>query len=520
MTLPDDVNLPALILLGGIGIILLLWLLGSGRSRSNPRQSAQLIAAVQAERDVLRANHAVDIATLEARLDEAQKRAQGELGAALKLKEAERANGVLAAERESLNRDLAAARERLQAIGEDLETQRGEAGQVPKVVHERDQAREEVRRQSDTISELRAELQETVNKLSKATAERENTGDLVNRLTREREEGIQDLQRQVEINQDLRRDVKTLGTRLQEENGAHANVQSLSSELEALRTRAESLSRTVRAREETIHELRNAVSRLEAGTSTGAASQEQASALRIAQEREQSANEALSRLAYDRDGLQNRLTAAERQEREARAEVEKREALMELRLQKINELERRLRDQHGQIHAAMRRAEAAEEIVASGGAMDGDAPAVIVDTAAERRAEALAAELADAQTARKALVHEMEVLREQVGAQGDPRAQKALAGAKVEIDELKAEVSRLRAAPPVSTIDPDEIAALKSTIRNLADRFVRNAEGILDVEPEEMSLAEKIRAFKAARDARTRRPLRIAELKKPGSAGK
>ncbi len=520
MTLPDDVNLTAVILLGGLGILLVLWLIGSGRSRSNPRQSAQLIAAVQAERDVLRANHAVEIATLEAKIADAQKRSQSEMGAALKLKEAERANGVLAAERDALGRDLAAARERLKAIGEDLETQRERVGQVPKVVSERDQARQEVERQSGVITGLRGELQEAVNKLSKATADRQTTGDLVTRLTREREEALQDLQRQVEINQDLRRDVKTLGTRLQEQSGGLESAQSLTGELDALRTRADSLSRTVRAREETIHELRTAVARLEAGASAAGGAPDQSEALRLAQAREQSANEALSRLAYDRDGLQNRLIAAERQEREARAEVEKREALMELRLQKINELERRLREQHGQIHAAMRRAEAAEEIVAAGGLDGDDARAVIVDTAAERRAEALAAELADAQAARKALAREVETLRASAGNEGDPRAQKALAAAEVEIRELKSEVSRLRAAPPVTPIDPEEMATLKLTIRDLADRFVRNAEGIVDVEPDEMSLAEKIRAFKAARDAKTRRPLRIAELKNPGTGSK
>ncbi|MEM8665061.1 MAG: hypothetical protein AAGF49_13205, partial [Pseudomonadota bacterium] len=301
MTLPDTINLPAVIIGAAIIVMLLLWL-ATGRRSSAARDQAQVIAAVQAERDVLRANHAVEIATLEAKVAEAQNRLQGEMAAKLRLKEAEQALSLARKEADERTREL-----------DNLSTERD--------------------RQKSEIEALQAKV--------KAGGTDDAQAEALARLTRERDEARQAVASRDEAAAALQRDVKALTERLGAAEAAKAPVEALTADLEEARKDAAHYRGEVKARESTIEELRASLSAPPPTpeASSGPALDEARAALKDAEERERAANEALSRLAYDRDGLTERVETAEKGEREAKAEADKREALLELRLQKIEELE-------------------------------------------------------------------------------------------------------------------------------------------------------------------------------------
>lgn len=522
MELTDPDNLPVVLIVGALVLVIVLWLFSGLRRPRSGRNSAEIIAAVQAERDVLRANHAVEIATLEGKLAEAQTRLQKEMGATFRLKELEHKLATASERAEADATALARANRKIEELAAELEGHRERNREVPRLVSERDRAREEMERQSETITKLRGDLQETINKLSRSTAERENSSDIIERLTRERDETQTALERQKTLTEDARRDVHSLSSRLAEANRGQEGVADLKAEIERLKGRTVTLTQAVNERDVTIHELRNALERAQRDANeatTTATDEAEVTALRKQvedlTERAQKANEALSRLAYDRDGLRNRLDAAERVERESRAEVEKREALLELRLQKIYELEARLRDQHGQIHGALRRAEVAEQMSAAL-RESGDADDIEAATAA--RIKSLETALEESGLERQRLQGELEAALAQaptVQSYEEAReAAEALSAAQAEVEELRAEVSRLRAGTaPNTRASAAEVVALREAIRKLGERFMAEAEPAAVAGPREPTLAERIRAFKASRDAQMRRPLRIAAPK-------
>ncbi|MEM8665575.1 MAG: hypothetical protein AAGF49_15815, partial [Pseudomonadota bacterium] len=253
----------------GVGVLLILLLMmKTGRRKRGPapRDADVSVAAVQAERDVLRANHAVEIAALETKLAKSQERAHGDADATLRQKEAERALA-------RANEEVAALTAKLGGI--DTTTD------IPALVAERDEARDALETHKRTVSELREELRETVNKLTNSTAERQSQNDRIVALENAREVATSAKADEQETAQALRAEVKALKDRL-----AEAAAPLPDSDVAA-----------------TLESERDA-----------------------AVARETAANEALSRLAYEHDALQGRAEAAERQERDARTEVDKQAA--------------------------------------------------------------------------------------------------------------------------------------------------------------------------------------------------
>jgi chromosome segregation ATPase len=516
----------------GIAIVLLVGLLlvRGLRGAGGQRDTAQVIAAVQAERDVLRANHAVEIATLESKLEEAQERARRNMDASLRLKEAERqladANATVARLQEEMDQQA----RRIEALAAERDELAGRIHEVPQIVSERDRARNEVAEQSEVISKLRADLQEAINRAGRATVDRADEEERLNALARERDEARDEARRLAETVGELRQEVSGLKDEAAKAAAADPERTQLASEVKALKEREEHLQGIVRAREATIAELRQALS-------TGPpAAQDDGEVARLrqqleeAQQREKAANESLSRLAYEADGLRNRLAGLERTESESKAEVEKREAVLELRLQKIYELEAKLRDQHAQLRETQRRAELAEESLAAlsaqaGGEVPSATPPAGESVAtpaaeADERIERLEAELDQAREDNAALRAETEALRAAAGGAGADGGEVEAAVAALEADRdaareqvaaLQAEKAaleeRLRAAEgAVAASAPDgaAIEALRGQLRELAMRFVEQSGTPEVEEAPEPSLAERIRAFKAARAAEKR----------------
>ncbi|WP_157961541.1 hypothetical protein [Acuticoccus kandeliae] len=546
MTLPDTLSLPVVVALVLAGLVLVVSLLRGmiakprttdkagrrgGRS-GKPRDTAQIIAAVQAERDTLRANHAVEIATLEGKLADTQKRVQANLDAELKLKAMDRTLAEARGEITKHETDAANLRSRVESLSLEREELLERVHQVPQLTSDRDRARSEVSRQSEIISNLRNELQETIAKLSRATADRTNQGGAVDTLTRERDTAREEAARLGTSVTELRREIEALRAKAGTDASDQAENAELSKKLANLTEREALLRRTVRERDSTIAELRAAVGvGQDAPKAVDTGEVDRLSGLlREAEGRVANANESLSRLAYDRDGLQSRIASVEKAERDSKVEIEKREALLELRLQKIYELEARLRDQHTQLREAQRRAEMAEESVtaltaaASAGGADGEgftlseeAQAALAEAtaaASDARIERLQHKLDQVRNENGSLLDELEALR--VAASGDAAAQgeegasalekatQELTATREAMEALEAENMRLKAAADATAqIGQDEIAALKEKLKTLADRFVADS-GVEEAEPDisaEPTLADKIRAFKAARAA-------------------
>jgi len=493
MTPEDLASLPAILVAAGVALVLaLLVIAGSRRGRRGDGVDARL-AAADAERDVLRANHAVEIAELENKLAEAQARIQREMDAGLRLKEAETA--------------LAAAQQRISALeGSDREA-------VASVRAERDAARAEAERLSRESERRLAALKESH---ERAVAD----------LERQHAERIAELKRAEAAAQDalsqknaeaetLRREVETLTARLAEvgrEGAAHA------AGLERLRAREADLSRTLAERDATIETLRAALASAQEREATPVDSGEierLSEALRRSEAREASANETLSRLSYEIDGLKHRLLAAEKIERKARAQAEKTEALLELRAEKIHGLEAQLAERQNELAAALER----ERAAAADGGGEGDDD-VRAQVAALREA------LAAAQAEQRALLAQAQDLRAAASAGAaaaveDGAMAQELAAAREEIATLRAEVDRLRAAragefSSADPIGPGDVAALKAALRELGERFIAEAPAGDETLAAEPSLAERIRAYKAARSAGAEQPARLAAPRNAG----
>lgn len=481
MTIPETVNLPlvAIVVVFLIGVLLLLVRGG----RSSGRGLADRLAAAQAERDVLRANHAVEIATLEHKLAEARSRAPGRLQAGpgagqseQRLAEAALRADRLAAEVETLNGTLSRlSRERDEAVAH--------AADVPRLLAERDRAQGE-------LAELREQL------VGAGTTDERGAAAALAELRAERDRMVDLAERHEATIAGLKREIQSLVAKLSETASGAAADGTLAEELSALREREAELQRTLDERDSTIAELR------EAGAD-GDEIAELKARLAAAEARERAANESLSSLAYDRDGLQNRVAAAERTAGEARAQLEKKETLLELRLQKIQQLEGRVRESHRRMQEVMRRAEPTE---AAEGAPGGGAAQADAQTAAR---------LGELEATVAGLREENHALRaRRNGADPAPSQEPGeLAELRAAVDMLARENTALREQQ--ATLEADGVEALKVSLRTLAQRFVEHAEAEAP-EPAEPTLAERIRAFKAARAAQAAQSAEAAEAADPG----
>ncbi|MBJ3775165.1 coiled-coil domain-containing protein [Acuticoccus mangrovi] len=506
MPMTDTMSTPAVVLLSLVVLVLLVWVFrglgGSGRKRDK----AQVIAAVQAERDVLRANHAVEIATLEGRLADAQARAQSQAEATMRLKTMEQTLATLRKELEASEAARTTAEERVAALSAEQESVAERLRNVPQLVSERDRARSQIAERDETIDGLRRELHEANASLSRAASARADQGASIVTLTTERDDALARANHAEGLADGLHRDMQQLRDRLGDARRELEEIKAASGDVGSLRDREEKLRRTLKEREDTIAELRQSMKTSEPiadVSEVGRLSQ----ALEVAEAREKSAHESLSRLAYECDGLKNRLIAAERVERESKADVEKREAVLELRLQKIHDLEAKLREQHGQLVETQRRATLAESRLASQAETGEIDPNAVNVTAAEanERVERLQRKLDQVREENGALMGELEALRlaatqgegEEGGAEAAITAlTEQLDAARTRIDALTSENASLSAAASeAGSASAAEIASLKEELRKLADRFMAGEAE----EPAEPSLADRIRAFKAAR---------------------
>lgn len=480
MTLPEGMSVPAAVLIALLVIALLAFLLRGVRIGPRDHDAAQVIAAVQAERDALRANHAVEIATLEGRLADAKSRLQREMDAALKLKEAERKLALVREEADRRAAEIAALNERLSLLGRNVDNATGRAAEVPQLIGERDRARSELASQSEIISDLRRQLQEAIARASRANAAREGHGETVAELTRERDRAIAEATRAANEVNELRRELQAMMTRLTQATANATRADEFATEIKALRQREEHLRTTVRDRESSIGELREALKARESGAEV-AEIRRLMDQLSAAADREKSANDSLSRLAYERDGMRTRVAAAERIESQAKAEVEKREALLELRLQKIYALEAKLRDQHAMLAEAQRRAASAEETVAAlrqGGELP-PAPAPTPDSEMRAKVDALQTKVDEVRSENVALLDELEELRQKASTDGEAYGAVAsltaeLDAARRELGALRQENARMKAAPPAAApVDPAELDGARRQTAALQEELER-----------------------------------------------
>ena len=294
----QQLALPAAVAVA-IVVLIMLWR-ARRRGRTDRPGEGQMLALMQAERDVLRANHAVEIAALEGRLAKALAQAAG----------ARLGSGEDTARRELEGRVAALATER-----EELKQR---AREMPQLVAERDHARAEALRYAQEASRL-------------AEATQAAGGDALGT-----DEAVQaaraEADRQAEVAAELRREVEALRGRAEDDGDAAR----LAGELAAAREALEAARRAVDERDGAIAELR------------AAGSDDEAAGLRTtlvaAETRERAANESLSRLAYERENLKSRVATLERSQSEAKAETERHAAQLELRLTKVYDLEARLRE--------------------------------------------------------------------------------------------------------------------------------------------------------------------------------
>lgn len=516
MTLPDQLSEPAVLIIGAAVLLGIVWMIFGMRRRVAERDTAQVIAAVQAERDVLRANHAVEIATLEGKLAEAQERARKNMDTALRLKEAERQMEALRTRATAAETEAAERSAQVEALEAELGALR--EGGAAAAMEERDRARRELAEQSELVARLRAELEDATAKLAEASGAEGK--DVVVALTRERDQARDEARRLTETVAELRQEVAGLMRRLEAGGTDVEGERRLAAEVALLSEREARLKATVREREETIAELRRALS-------AGEAPADDERVERLTRElvasraRERSAHESLSRLAYEADGLRNRLSSLEQGDSASKAEVEKRDALLELRLQKIYELEAKLRDQHALLMRTQRRAEVAEESLASlaaeaTGGGDGASPAAAAE--AEERARRLEKKLGEVRAENSSLLSELDALRRaaEAGAtdgSGEAAGADELTALREQVETLEARNAALQAELDAArsgrsdapSMDAREAEAIRKELRALAERFLERA-GVADAAPEaaEPSLAERIRAFKAARQMERR----------------
>ena len=447
----DDLTLP-LIALGAVVAFIVLAIISSVMSKRSRRESVDL-AAMQAEKDVMRANHAVEIAALERRLAAAQSRGHGGGDSAIKIAEQEGIAAGLRKEIERLKHDAAHRQQGLHALTEERDslarTLSERTAERDKAAADAAKADAEAKERARTITELRQELATATNRLVRpdAAPSGPTSGDFA---AAQAAKGVAEREAKA-----LREERDTLRARLEERvTGTVADL------VEA--------RKTIAARDTTIAELRAALA--PRATDTDDQVSTLTAALHAVEGRERIANEQLSRLSYDLDQLRGTIASHERVESEARAKVEKNEALLELRQQKIYELEARVREL----------GEAARE----GGT--------------DPRLGALEERLDTVRGEKDALLSELEAMRRDMDAAASATPDGGeLAALRRDVEALRAENAALKSAGAAS---PDEVAALREELRTLAEKFITMAGTAPTGKPgEEPSLAERIRAFKAAR---------------------
>ena len=439
MPLPADISLPTLVFLAALAFLVLVLVRRMLRRAARPsnRDAAQMIASVQADRDVMRAKHAVEVAALERELANARGNLPPDLKEASRVKQ--------------LERELAEAKTALAARPKAAGTSQSAEAEGLRV--ERDEARTEAERAVAALDYLRGEY-------------------------------------------------AALEARLAQASAAQARVEEVAKEAATLREREAALRTSLGERDARLKELQGSAA---AASSDGASEEIKRlnEALKKAEVRERVANESLSRMAYDKDGLEGRLAAADQAEGRLKAELERRDTLIELRTEKIYALEADLRAADAAASEAEARAKAAEAAVA----------------VARRGGD------------RSELLEELEALANRAAEAGAEREATGVNGASygagsalnAELDSAHDEIARLRseneslrraASSDDSTGGPadvgrddagqeigsDDVEELKATLRALATRFVTEAEAAGTSDARD-SLAERIKAFKASRGA-------------------
>lgn len=469
MTVSDDLSLPIAIALAvGLGL-LALWVIRGLRAAGSERDTAQVIAAVQGERDVLRAKHAVEVAELEGKIEEMNVRLQEGLTRSTQLQDAGQTIQGLTAERDDARGKVEAAETALERLRRELDTQTSRARDVPQLLSDRDRARTQVVDLTETLDELRRELHEANNKANRAAADlaRRADGDGTAGIIAERDAARADADAAIAQVEQLQ---SQLG--LMETAGADGAADSAEYRNEIAR-----LSTTITEQQELISSMRSSEAGGGVDPDTFAAAQAEA---REANSRADAANEQLSRLSYELDGLRARVTNAERGDRVSRNEVEKRDALLELRLQRIHELETKLREQHGQLHGALRRAETAEETTAAIRAGE-------IDEAEVAEAADLRVKLDEARERNRVLMEELDAAQTKA-AETDIMGGDAPASATAEkVDLLNAEVAALSER---NTALEAEQAPLKARIAELESEGAPDGERVSDLERENQRLRE------------------------------
>ncbi|WP_146620084.1 hypothetical protein [Acuticoccus sediminis] len=457
----EDLTLP-IAAFGVVVAFIVMAIISNVMSKRSNRESGDL-AAMQAEKDVMRANHAVEIAALERRLATAQTRGL-EGDAALRVAEAESRAAELKGELDSLKAGaqqseagLKSATEERDTLAKSLATA---AAERDAAVAERDKAAADAKERARTITALREELATATNRLvrpndpPKGPSPAELAAAVAAREVAEREAD--------ELRQE--RDA------LKANAGAGA---AGSAELAALRESLAAAERTIADRDKAIEALKAAGTAPGEGVSSAKVA-ELTAALQAVEARERTANQELSRLSYDLDQMRGRIASHERLESEAKAKVDQREALLELRQQKIYELEATVRELRESATAA---------------AAPNDQVALL-----RKRLNGVRSE-------KDALLGELEALRQDMSAAAEAGGSADVAALRKTVDELRAENANLKAAAgEASALNAAEVASLREELRKLAQKFIDMAGSQPEEKsPEEMTLAERIRAFKAAR---------------------
>ncbi|MEM6846640.1 MAG: hypothetical protein AAF580_01000 [Pseudomonadota bacterium] len=514
MATVDEIGLPIIIAGAVVVLLLLLSLRRRARKSSEARDTAQMIAAVQTERDVLRAKHAVEVAELESKIEELHGTVQGDLTRTLQLKEMTQANAALQTERDNAIAQAQSAEGAAERLRVELANHTGHARDMPQLLSDRDRARNEVTALTETISTLRAELHEANERANHMAAEQA-------RRARSEDGGLRDA--------------------LAERDAARADAAAALSQVEQLQMQLALMEMSGGGTDEpvegaqeelaelraTVEEQQKLISDLRANPAPGdgtadalAAAQSEA---RDAKARAEAASEQLSRLAYELDGMHERVTNAERSDHVSRNEVEKRDALLELRLQRIHELEHKLREQHGQLHATMRRAEIAEQTATALQAGE-------LDDAQVAEAADLRQTLDEVRERNRSLMEEVERLTvaaaeggimngDELATGPSPVDSETMNAMRSEIAELTArtqaltesesalkntashferEYNRVKvSAQRAQAIDAGTIDELKATMRTMAEKFAAG-----DSAPSaaaEPSLKDRIRAYRQAK---------------------
>lgn len=518
MTVPETVDWPMVAVAAFLGVSALVLIVqmfarpkrrpvGGRRRRVKP---ADEMTALKTERDVMRANHAVDIAMLERKLEDARERIQAQAAADLAAKAHERRAAEAQARIDALTRDLNRMREDVQRMAAERDaalaaaerrasaafTSAGEAGAasvdetIDRLKTELSEATDRAARAShdaaayreelETLKAARAELEADV------AAQRNTISRLRNSSERSGAEGADEaaaaLALLTEERDQARGALEEATERLAAVSAERDALAAADSSGAADHETLEALRQTLSEHEETIRALRAQLEqRQDAPDATAADSAPLQLQLAEVEAREAKANQSLSELAYELDAVRSRAAAAAKQEAAARADVERREAMLELRLQKIYHLEEQLRATDERLREALRRAERAEAQAEEAAQVNG-AP-IDVDGIDASRLSVLQEEL-------------VALRAENASLKADRAANEGgLSGLRDELDAMAAphgdDGSTQRVLPS------DEVAELKERLRELGARFL--AEATPPQEPPELSLAERIRAFKAAR---------------------